>query len=739
MRWDLKGIGAADYDRKVVKCEFSISSDEFFRKFSREAEYLSSDNKDIIAKSIDRKSSEKIKKREDEVPEFFTKVNAAIEAANLTSRSAAPAAVSSQQTEKPKEEPKAARETKAEEKKESSSQGEKKGEKVPIKVVETIVAKYPYTFVAPKQEGEKKEEGAEEKKDLGKGYGILTRDGKLTIKNVSADNRIWDVSGKLTNNGAIEKLEEKLYFKELAANEEKPIEYKLKAEKEPSVKVEEFISTINDPQTLSYALIINEDNKVFFKTTLKNNEKYTVKNVVYKKTLFDGNSGVAINSTSKGEAKQEDKVLSWTIPEMEANSTETIEFVITVKISDKDQKIRSGTMELTYEAESSLSELKIENFEAYGNNRVVISDEQLEEKPDMYKGSMKFENLSNYLTILKKVTAKLSGTEQELIQVPSDPIQLGANESWTSNEWEVDTKGDIPAYIKEAQFILMPELISTTTSSVQFEDLELAVAIFEADIEYDLKALASYREVPFNAKHFMNNAGAAAFDYISIKHIIAQKFRPPKKEDMKLKVNDKVYDLKPEWIKIEPDNDDPSVEHNIFVELNDLRNTEIQGIKPGQKVTLEYPMAAVNLTKDDSLVTNCEWTANTYPRGQPIIITQMGKEEKGIVPVTHQRIKVVRGKALLATEDEKIHDVVLSLQNNSGFDVSNFVVKDAAPAGYDAYEFSMKPDENTEKVGDREAMVWKLEKIEKDATVEIKYKIKAVKEDAYASDAQFSL
>ncbi len=207
----------------------------------------------------------------------------------------------------------------------------------------------------------------------------------------------------------------------------------------------------------------------------------------------------------------------------------------------------------------------------------------------------------------------------------------------------------------------------------------------------------------------------------------------------KLKVNDKVYDLKPEWIKIEPDNDDPSVEHNIFVELNDLRNTEIQGIKPGQKVTLEYPMAAVNLTKDDSLVTNCEWTANTYPRGQPIIITQMGKEEKGIVPVTHQRIKVVRGKALLATEDEKIHDVVLSLQNNSGFDVSNFVVKDAAPAGYDAYEFSMKPDENTEKVGDREAMVWKLEKIEKDATVEIKYKIKAVKEDAYASDAQFSL
>ena len=98
--------------------------------------------------------------------------------------------------------------------------------------------------------------------------------------------------------------------------------------------------------------------------------------MVFKKTLFEGYSDVSVITNSAGEWNKDENFLVWNIAQMAAGSTATIEFTITTHISDKDQKIRSGTMEITYDAESSLSELNIQNFEAFGNNRISISDER---------------------------------------------------------------------------------------------------------------------------------------------------------------------------------------------------------------------------------------------------------------------------------------------------------------------------------------------------------------------------
>ena len=305
-------------------------------------------------------------------------------------------------------------------------------------------------------------------------------------------------------------------------------------------------------------------------------------------------------------------------------------------------------MEITYDAESSLSELNIQNFEAFGNNRISISDEQEDDKPDLYRGFLKFENLSDYQAKLKKLTVKLQDKDDELVQLPEEDLYVGSNDNWTTNTWEVNTDGNIPAYTKSAEFVLLMNMVATTASQVQIEDMELAVAIFEASITYDVKEIASYREVPFNAEHKLGNAGESIFDYVSIKHQIPVHFRPPKKEDLKLTVDGKEYDLKPEWITISPDDDDPSHTHEVFVELKDLRNEEMGQFKPGQQIGLIYPMTAVNLAQDEQLITNAEWIANTYPPGKPLIIREEDKAEKTTISVIHSRLKVVRGKAVLA-------------------------------------------------------------------------------------------
>ena len=75
-------------------------------------------------------------------------------------------------------------------------------------MVETILAKYPYAVAATVvKKGDGEEEKNEPKYSAEDGYGVLTRDGALTVKNFSSDQRIWDISGKISNNGAIEDIE----------------------------------------------------------------------------------------------------------------------------------------------------------------------------------------------------------------------------------------------------------------------------------------------------------------------------------------------------------------------------------------------------------------------------------------------------------------------------------------------------------------------------------------------------
>lgn len=726
--YDLKGIGTADVEKNKLSCKISMSSDAFFAKFANLEGYLIGDLKDLIAKAIDSKKEQKFKKGESELNDFFANVQK--ELAKSEARSAATSVDSGKVAteEKAKSEEKSQSEPKSE-----SKEGEVEGNKVPIKVVEKIVAKYPYNYgVAEEKEGKKPE-------PLKDGYGVITRDGILEVENKS-NQRIWDITGKITNNGAIEDIKADLSIKELAADGKETIAYKLKAEKEPALKVEEFISTSGDANTLSYSLNKDQDNKVLIKITIKNTEANPIKNIILKKALLEGNGGIEGITSSNGKAENQEGKIVWTIEEMAANATETMEFITTLKVEGKDQKVRSGTIEVSYDAESSLSDLKIENFEAFGNNKSYHTDEQLDDKPDIYKGCLVFENLSDYVAKLKNVSVKVEGGE-ELIKKPEGDLFLKPQEKYTSNEWEVDTKGEIPAYTKEVSFILLSNLLSTTNSVLNIEDIELSVAIFEAGITYDLKAIQSYREVPFHATHKLSNPGVSTFDYISIKHVVPKHFKPPKKDELVLKIDGKEVKIPPEAVTIKPDDEDPQAEHEIFVELKDMRNNEdLKGLKTGQSMELFYPLTAVNLTPEDKLITNAEWTANTYPLGKPIVITQQeSAAEAAPIPVTHERVKLLRGKEIQATADPAVYEVQLTITNNSNKDLVDYKIKDRVPDAFDAIDSQPDASEHT-TMGDLEVLVWKFDKIAQGESKVVKYKIKANNPDkARASGAQVSL
>lgn len=698
--YSIKGIGTADVSKKSVQASFSISSSEFFDRYSQYLDILSSKAKSALGDAIDSGSAKH--KQQSEIEDFLSRVE--------TSAASAAVAGSSSST---------ASESNVSSGDQVSSADDAEGEKVPIKVVETLEAKYPFDYLTEKEEEE----------ELADGYGILTRDGKITVKNVSGDQRIWDISAKLVNLDNVEELKEDLYIKELNADSEHEIDYKLKAEKKPAVQVEEFISTSNDPETRSYTLIMDQENVVYYKILIKNVEDFDIKNVVVKKTLFEGYADLDVRRSSAGSNSTDEGKLVWEIEEIPAGGEEAIEFTLAVTISDKEEKVRSGNVEVVYDAADSLSGVELEDFEAYGDNMVEIYDEQQDDNPDVYTGQLEFENLSPYVTKLKKVLVHEELKGEDVLSLEADDVYISTGGRWASEPWELDTQGEDPYYQKTAEFILLAELESTTTTSIEIEDLELAVAIFEAKITYDIETIASHREVPFNATHELENGGAAPFDYISIKQELQNKFKPPAEDELKLSIDGKEYELDSDWVTISG--------NEIFVELDDMREKDMGMLEPGQHMTLVYPIIADNLDADETFVTNAEWTANTYPRGEPIVLREEGDEAVTIM-VVHQRLRVRKGKSVLATATEGVYEIVLQVTNTGNYDLTDYQIRDAVPDGYDAKEISLDPADHSEHDG-KEVIIWKLESIAVDEKVEIRYEIHPTKDEAQASGAQFSM
>ena len=100
---------------------------------------------------------------------------------------------------------------------------------------------------------------------------------------------------------------------------------------------------------------------------------------------------------------------------------------------------------------------------------------------------------------------------------------------------------------------------------------------------------------------------------------------------------------------------------------------------------------------------------------------------------------MVRGKAVLATSDPGVHEIVITCVNNGKYDINNYELRDRIPDNYEATEFTAKPEEDREKHDGKDVVVWKIAKIAAGDSVEIKYKLSSTSEESRAKHAQFSM
>jgi hypothetical protein len=759
---DIKDVGSVTVDKKL-ECSFKVTADKFFSMFPDLVGNLSSDLANIIRQAIDSGKSQKLGKYQDEAQLFFNKVqqrqaSAGVEkkqamgfAADEKADAATAEKMKGEQSDSKKltyhdgDSSSAGIETydnKTGKKEGTIYLGEKgaEGALVPLVITETVHASYEFNAEESKEEDRK----------------VV---GEFKIINPSEKNRIWDVDIAFEKNKPIN-LDDKLAFRNIEPKSEEKIEYTVEDFVEPGLKINEFISTLNDENQTSYSLAPSVDNTVLFRLKVTNKEEYPLKNVKITKGIPTGGSGIELKTPSKGSAEKGDDGIVWSIDQLEAGEEVGLDLTLVIKVDKAEEKIRTGTVKAEYLSDNAFSGVKIKSFDAYSDNFVGLQDEQEDDNPDKYLCNVIFENKSDFQMKLVNLDIKEAKSQKKVLDIdPGEIPTLAAGARWESVPWEVEVEnGEEPIFYKTVEFYLVADHQINTAASIAIDDIELAVALLAGTLHYSATQIPSFREIPFNTLMQVKNIGGADFDSLIMEEVVQPGFVPPTADKVELFVvrppddmteEDKHSDaaikdanwndlgesieIDPALIEITPEGQDPTVEHIVRIKLENLRDSPIGMVIPGMIVRAKYPLVAMKVPKGEEFHSNVTYTANTFPAGSPIVV----KPEGITIPVMHIRKKTLKGKEVRALPGQGAYEINVFLENTSEFPLEQVVIKDVVPHNFEYADLSVKPTK-FERMEQGDVLVWAVDKIEAGSKFDVKFKITG-SGDYKASDAQFSV
>ncbi|NHK30628.1 MAG: hypothetical protein FK730_04710 [Asgard group archaeon] len=699
---------------KRLKANINITAKQFFEKFPEASAKLSRDAKQQIIYAINKNEEPKLRKFEAEIKRFFEEVRTEMSMG-----------------------------FDVEEEEEFEEAEELKGEEMD----EPIVQEEPVLETFDEDTGES--EGIisvkEDRKDDTKLVPIIIEEqfeifyehdgtpaikdrikkGLIKLENISDKDRLWDINLKLANRSNTNLDEESISIKELDPNDSFEKEYQIDVDVTPELEVKEFISTVNNPEEQSFSLGINTDNEVYMKIQLVNTANDELTNVELSKELSEiiENAKVSFTSHGKAEVKKEydTNTIFWNIESLGANAEANLELRVTINIDDKNTKVRSGNISVSYETKQAISELSIDKFDAYTNNAFSIVTEELEEEPNTYECKFIFENKSDYVIRLVNADVyKPKELEAKFVDIdPYDIPEIPAGGIWESNAWNYSTKeGKYPKFKTKVEFYTVADHRISTKYKLNYSDVELAVAALEGHLNYDIEEIPSFKITTFNLTGKVTNSGGADLNEVILVENIQEAFLPPKPHEVTILVNGQDIMIPDGAITIEPDDVDATKEHTLSIKLDNLKDSDIGVVKPGDDITIKYPIVAHKPSKDSLYKSDAKLSANTYPPGNPIVLEVDPIE----INVVHVRHSISKSKDVQALDIEGEFLISLTIKNMGESEIENYEITEKISSDLILWDVTHDP-EVVDKT-DQKTLSWNIEAIDAGETIEISYKIK---------------
>ncbi len=613
--------------------------------------------------------------------------------------------------------------------------------------------------------------------------------GKIIIENPSKNNKISAITLTLENLDKTNLKDAEVYQNELPQEQKIEKEYEIVGEAKPTLKVKEFISTINDEKQVSYALANQKENTIYVKTEIENISSEEILNLVLLKevhnafedpkiekvdlgeAVFEGGENIYfINmpepaaTTSSGdigkppEVKEEkssdyksgdeynkyddadEKVgkaagdvkgaIVWKIEKLAAGQKASMVYRIVINVKDKSVAVRTGRIKASYAMKTSVSGLKIKDFDAMTDHKLGIGVQQDETDPKKYHCEVSFRNLSDFsMNLINCDVYDFDDPNKKFIDIdPDDKIYLPAKAIWDSVPFDVDSEHEEgPLFTEEFKFLLLRQEEISAMNKIQINDVKLAVASLTGTIAFDRHEIPSYVQVEMKSSLTTTNDGGAPFNDLKMQEFLKKGFIPPEADKIELKFNDNVVKVEPSWVEV-TDFTDPDTKTEgklLTIKIEDIKGKFGKFFEPKDTFTANFPIVADKIEKDVVFYAYAKYIGETYPKGQPI---EYLVEQKFEIKTVHERKKINKFKEVHATNKEGVYEITLIRENLGTSTVKNLKVRDFVPAGFTHGKYSQKNPEVTDDEGGN-MLIWTIPEVEPNKTIEIKYTITGEAED----------
>jgi len=783
MEINLKGIGEVSVSKGKIKVlSFNMSGDEFVRKYGTYFSSVPTSDLNAVKDAIKFPGKEFKLKAEGNIAAAFQKVEADLNKPAAAKKPDSKMGFGADEEKEAKEAEELKKKTYDSEKidvkdgqQTKKASGEVTGkvelEKdrvdegllVKTRIEENILLKYNFN----------EEEPIKESKEPLKG--------KVIIENPSKNNKISSIKLTLENTDKTNIKEPEVVQKELPQEQKIEKEYEIVGEAKPSLKVKEFISTINDEKTQSYSLANQKENTIYVKTEIENISNEEILNLVLLKEVHNAFEDPKIEKTDLGEAVfesgeniyfinmpepaatsstgdigkppevKEDKgtdykagdeynkyddadekvgksagdikgAIVWKIEKLAPGQKASMVYRIVINVKDKSVAVRTGRIKASYAMKSSVSGLKIKDFDAVTDNRLGIAVQQDETNPKKYHCEVSFKNLSDFaMNLVNCDVYDFDDPNKKFIDIdPDDKIYLPAHAVWDSVPFDVETENEEgPLFTEEFKFLLLRSEEVSALNKIQINDVKLAVASLTGTVAFDRHEIPSYVQVELKSTLTTTNDGGAPFNDLKMQEFLKKGFIPPEADKIELKFNDNVVKVEPSWVEV-TDFTDPEtkIEGKLMtIKIEDIKSKFGKFFDPKDTFTATFPVIADKIEKDVVFYAYAKYIGETYPKGLPI---EYLVEEKFEIKTVHERKKINKYKEVHATDKEGVYEIVLIRENLGTSTVRNLKVRDFVPAGFTHGKYSEKNPEVSDDE-DGNMLVWTIPEVEPNKTIEIKY------------------
>lgn len=550
--------------------------------------------------------------------------------------------------------------------------------------------------------------------------------GVISVENRSQKDRIWDVMVDLDEETGIARMD----FRTVSAKEIEPQnktsrEYGISIP-EPSIAVEEIISTHPDlPE--SRVIVKGKPTHTVLQLGIKNLAVIPYSGLVIRKRLPQQLKNIMFPGESGEDVAIDEGDLLWRIPEIQPGEMRVLRYEGDIDQSVGDA-IPTGDVKVSARGEDIVTNIVVNDFQAMCKNMYMIEADETDE-PGEWICRFVVENTSDFEVEVIRVEVKDPRSGSVFLNLEKPGYYVKPGDRWESDSWMI-TQEDRPSFIKNLVLNIVPGLSKSINYRLQKEGGSFYPAALSFKKTFDKSKVEAKRSTDIQVVLTVENTGFADIEQVFIRDTLPRYFLPPNLntlvvEKAGIPLTDNV------GVHVEPDEVDPTTPQKFFIRVDDL-SRYCGVLKAGERLVVKYTATIYRPEPDDRIEAPAEVDSRTYLSG-PVI---SGEDTAGAPVLSTMQVlrKFSVGKSIEQGSNPGEYRIELMYRNRGNNPVSDLVLRDLIPENFTGQNYSKQPQQERTPEG-VDILEWKVSSIGAGEHLIISYSIKGEGE-YHPTDAQ---